>query len=134
MFDTPPYTTQQGVTTILELPTEWSRDAPPKMTTGSGGGGSGGGKTGSHYVFKPSLLADLSHTSSSAPSNRSERLGGTGSTLGSSLHSNNKVSISTLSLRIFVCTNIQFIKLKVMMLALKRMTVLLCIHQLRCSF
>lgn len=68
MFDTPPYTTQQGVT-ILELPTEWSRDAPPKT-----------GKAASHYVFKPSLLADLSHNSSSVPSNRSEKMNTLGST------------------------------------------------------
>jgi len=68
VFDTPPYTTQ-GVS-LLEIHTEWARETLPKS-----------GKA--PFTFKPSLLADLSHTSSSLPSNRSDKL----STLGSTLQS-----------------------------------------------
>jgi len=70
VFDTPPYTTQQGVS-ILELPSEWARDAPPKSNKAP-------------YIFKPSLLADLSHTSSSIPSYRSDKMSTLGSTWQSS--------------------------------------------------
>jgi len=50
VFDTPPYTTHTQ--SLLELPSEWRRDAPfPKSV-----------KT--PLTFKPSLLADLSHTES----------------------------------------------------------------------
>ena len=72
VFDTPPYTTQGA--SLLELHSELARDAIPKS-----------GKA--PYTFKPSLLADLSHTSSSVPSNRSDRA----SNVGSSQHSSTKM-------------------------------------------
>ena len=72
VFDTPPYTTQGA--SLLELHSELAREALPKS-----------GKA--PYTFKPSLLADLSHTSSSVPSNRSDRA----SNVGSSQHSSTKM-------------------------------------------
>lgn len=65
IFDTPPYTTQ-GVS-LLELHSEW-RDGNTNKSVKA------------PFTFKPSLLADSSHTSS-APSTRSDKLSNYGSTL-----------------------------------------------------
>lgn len=65
VFDTPPYTTQGAP--LLDLHSEWNRNLLPKV------------ESKAPLIFKSSLLADLSHTSSSVPSNKSEKLSNAGS-------------------------------------------------------
>lgn len=78
VFDTPPYTTQG--TSLIEMPSEWGRTGGPTVHSGTKATGT---SNKAPFTFKPSLLADLSHTSSSA-SPHNERYYNTISTSGTS--------------------------------------------------
>jgi hypothetical protein len=96
IFDTPPYTTQ-GVS-LLELHSEWRGEATHRSA-----------KT--PFTFKPSLLADLSHTSSSVPSNRSDRMSNYGSTLQSLKVRNTVPTQSLIFTTRYVLRNMYLLKL-----------------------